>query len=220
MEDKDKEKEEKKVEEENVESTDGNVATIDEKPKTIKEQLEEMEEKPIGETIDTLNAALQDFKQNLSSKVVESFTELPSCEEIIYVWNYNFLDGEGGGKIFEFKFHAIPRKEFKRIEELLPYPEADKRPAVDPHTKEPIIDEYGKVKMIPMEDDPNYIKQREDTSNKRTISLIEVSLGFGVPGNNHDDKMAWFDSQPLTLWRSMFNIIWGRLIGGGLVNFT
>ena len=191
-----------------------------EKTETQEEAPKEDTIKEVKNILEGITDAMKKAQDNFEEKVVESFTELPACNEIIYEWPYTFINTEGKGKSFIFRFHAIPRKEFNRLDELMPYPEPDKRPAVDQYTKEPVIDQDGKIRMIEMTDDPNYIKQRDKVNVKRSITLIEVSLGFQVPGDTIEKKIQWFDDQNTTLFKSMCNIVYGRLLGGGLVNFT
>lgn len=156
---------------------------------------------------------------NKFNSVVESFNRVPPCEDVIYTWVYNYIDKNGIAQGLEFKFKSIPMKEYNRIEELIPTPEPEKLPMVNKATGQPVLNEDGSCRMEAVEDE-NYNKQKEKSSNHKTIALIEVSLGYQVPGKNYDEKYEWFLDHPLTMWRSMYNIIWSRLLGGGLVNFT
>lgn len=178
-----------------------------------KEQLEEASKI----LIDQISDKLED--KNLFGSVVDSFSRIPECEDVIYTWVYNFIDKKNLPVSLEFQFKSIPMREFNRIEELIPMPIAEQLPIVNQATGEPVLNEDGTCKTRSVEDD-NYIKQKEKASNHKTIALIEVSLGYQVPGDNYDEKYSWFLDHPLTMWRSMYQIIWTRLLGGGLVNFT
>ncbi len=156
---------------------------------------------------------------NLGENIkVTSFEDVGSCDEILYTWKYVYPSKDGSAKSYTFDFHAIPMKEYDAVCKSVQLPVVEEIPRMDADGG-PIYNDDGTMKTRKMVNDPRYKEQLDEANRNRTLRFIEVSLQMQIPGDTFNKKFEWFEEMPLNVWRSMFNIVWGRLIGGGLVNF-
>jgi len=177
-----------------------------------------LDEESAADTLKKISNELRKLREQGDIVLVESFESLPKCDDIIYTWYYT-TNVNGKATTHEMRFKAIPLEELESIEKAIPLPVPEKREKRD-FKGNPVLDELNNPQFIEDVNDPRYIEQKEDALRYRTIAIAEISLGFTVPGNTNEEKFKWMRKQQPSFWQSIKNIVWGRLVGGGLVNFT